>query len=140
MGSTFSALGCNASSNIKDLMSSDNAEQCRSITATEGAKSVQLSGISGTVARAGVPVSRSTCSLVRTRLSTDSAAKARMAAIIIDASSATARIRLVAGRSEEHTSELQSLMRISYAVFCLKKKITIHTLYHSTTQHNTHNF
>src|SRR3546814_6351528 len=28
------------------------------------------------------------------------------------------------GRSEEHTSELQSLMRISYAVFCLKKKNT----------------
>src|SRR3546814_4546575 len=27
-------------------------------------------------------------------------------------------------RSEEHTSELQSLMRLSYAVFCLKKKIT----------------
>src|SRR3546814_8606650 len=32
-------------------------------------------------------------------------------------------------RSEEHTSELQSLMRISYAVFCLKKK--------NTTKHNT---
>src|SRR3546814_5251186 len=31
-------------------------------------------------------------------------------------------IRLADGRSEEHTSELQSLMRISYAVFCLKKK------------------
>src|SRR3546814_3044516 len=30
------------------------------------------------------------------------------------------------GRSEEHTSELQSLMRISYAVFCLKKKKTKH--------------
>src|SRR3546814_2906549 len=30
--------------------------------------------------------------------------------------------RLAASRSEEHTSELQSLMRISYAVFCLKKK------------------
>src|SRR3546814_5099545 len=29
---------------------------------------------------------------------------------------------LYLGRSEEHTSELQSLMRISYAVFCLKKK------------------
>src|SRR3546814_6583176 len=29
----------------------------------------------------------------------------------------------IAPRSEEHTSELQSLMRISYAVFCLKKKI-----------------
>src|SRR3546814_3480730 len=37
-------------------------------------------------------------------------------------------------RSEEHTSELQSLMRISYAVFCLKKKKkTRHTTY---TQHN----
>src|SRR3546814_3063820 len=30
-------------------------------------------------------------------------------------------------RSEEHTSELQSLMRISYAVFCLKNKKTTHT-------------
>src|SRR3546814_5286061 len=39
--------------------------------------------------------------------------------------------RLFSFRSEEHTSELQSLMRISYAVFCLKKKrhtqITTHT-------------
>src|SRR3546814_10902298 len=34
------------------------------------------------------------------------------------------RSRRVGGRSEEHTSELQSLMRISYAVFCLKKKTT----------------
>src|SRR3546814_6012447 len=32
--------------------------------------------------------------------------------------------RWFSGRSEEHTSELQSLMRISYAVFCLKKKTT----------------
>src|SRR3546814_10733918 len=32
------------------------------------------------------------------------------------------RTRPRRGRSEEHTSELQSLMRISYAVFCLKKK------------------
>src|SRR3546814_6897857 len=32
--------------------------------------------------------------------------------------------RPAGGRSEEHTSELQSLMRISYAVFCLKKKTT----------------
>src|SRR3546814_3574348 len=31
------------------------------------------------------------------------------------------------GRSEEHTSELQSLMRISYAVFCLKKKKDVKT-------------
>src|SRR3546814_10562235 len=35
-------------------------------------------------------------------------------------------------RSEEHTSELQSLMRISYAVFCLKKKTKKQTLNHMT--------
>src|SRR3546814_4039809 len=49
-------------------------------------------------------------------------------------------------RSEEHTSELQSLMRISYAVFCLKKKNTkltqltdTHSYYitNTTTQHHT---
>src|SRR3546814_1379627 len=34
----------------------------------------------------------------------------------------TAVVGVVLARSEEHTSELQSLMRISYAVFCLKKK------------------
>src|SRR3546814_3727146 len=34
-------------------------------------------------------------------------------------------IAKIGGRSEEHTSELQSLMRISYAVFCLKKKTNI---------------
>src|SRR3546814_6984601 len=37
-------------------------------------------------------------------------------------------------RSEEHTSELQSLMRISYAVFCLKKKKTQTTQSENTTQ------
>src|SRR3546814_4452658 len=36
-------------------------------------------------------------------------------------------------RSEEHTSELQSLMRISYAVFCLKKKTKPYTVHHPTT-------
>src|SRR3546814_4114766 len=35
-------------------------------------------------------------------------------------------------RSEEHTSELQSLMRISYAVFCLKKKKTYDTHYRAS--------
>src|SRR3546814_3435485 len=38
------------------------------------------------------------------------------------------------GRSEEHTSELQSLMRTSYAVFCLKKKTRIYRTYHTITQ------
>src|SRR3546814_7888615 len=41
-----------------------------------------------------------------------------------------ARCRRVAGRSEEHTSELQSLMRISYAVFCLQKKKQIQQKQH----------
>src|SRR3546814_2593705 len=46
-------------------------------------------------------------------------------------------------RSEEHTSELQSLMRISYAVFCLKKKktqtIKNHTKSHKLVdEHNVH--
>src|SRR3546814_4181691 len=36
-------------------------------------------------------------------------------------------VRTIISRSEEHTSELQSLMRISYAVFCLKKKTTTPT-------------
>src|SRR3546814_2532007 len=39
-------------------------------------------------------------------------------------------------RSEEHTSELQSLMRISYAVFCLKKK-TIENITRRHTNNNT---
>src|SRR3546814_7308582 len=49
-------------------------------------------------------------------------------------------------RSEEHTSELQSLMRISYAVFCLKKKNkthkqqkTTHTTHNKKQSENTHN-
>src|SRR3546814_4405430 len=39
------------------------------------------------------------------------------------------QFKLVHIRSEEHTSELQSLMRISYAVFCLKKKIKTQSQY-----------
>src|SRR3546814_6983496 len=47
-------------------------------------------------------------------------------------------------RSEEHTSELQSLMRISYAVFCLKKKTMKHHKHTTnskseTTDTNNHN-
>src|SRR3546814_9273572 len=41
-------------------------------------------------------------------------------------------------RSEEHTSELQSLMRISYAVFCLNQKI--HTTYNYVTTTHTYNW
>src|SRR3546814_3395450 len=48
-----------------------------------------------------------------------------------------ARYRKQGRRSEEHTSELQSLMRISYAVFCLKKKNTT-THLPPLKPHNTH--
>src|SRR3546814_10778177 len=50
--------------------------------------------------------------------------------------SCTARMKK---RSEEHTSELQSLMRISYAVFCLKKKKNryTYTKYSQNSKHNT---
>src|SRR3546814_9470897 len=41
------------------------------------------------------------------------------------------------GRSEEHTSELQSLMRISYAVFCLKKK-NINKTYNTHMKYTTY--
>src|SRR3546814_7367208 len=45
----------------------------------------------------------------------------------------------ILARSEEHTSELQSLMRISYAVFCLKKKNNyIHKQYKHVTKTQTH--
>src|SRR3546814_8440640 len=40
------------------------------------------------------------------------------------------------GRSEENTSELQSLMRISYAVFCLKKKKATHKVAQTTRRQN----
>src|SRR3546814_1596429 len=39
-------------------------------------------------------------------------------------------VTILNARSEEHTSELQSLMRISYAVFCLKKKINQYNTTH----------
>src|SRR3546814_1941482 len=42
----------------------------------------------------------------------------------------TLMLHFRSNRSEEHTSELQSLMRISYAVFCLKKKTIHHLIKH----------
>src|SRR3546814_8861544 len=55
----------------------------------------------------------------------------RVAALRADDDAALAQ-----GRSEEHTSELQSLMSNSYAVFCLKKKKN--TLLQSNTKYNSH--
>src|SRR3546814_9106390 len=75
------------------------------VTATDGSFSIAFSRLTGrgvvvTSTRGCVPSRRPSC-----RLSHASVACAHFAS-----------------RSEEHTSELQSLMRISYAVFCLKKK------------------
>src|SRR3546814_9213827 len=56
-------------------------------------------------------------------------ARGDVAAIIMEAAMCNSGAIMPLPRSEEHTSELQSLMRISYAVFCLKKKKT-----HTRTQ------
>src|SRR3546814_6231023 len=48
--------------------------------------------------------------------------------------------QFVVRRSEEHTSELQSLMRISYAVFCLKKKNNNHSTIHPVKHHKHHTY
>src|SRR3546814_3664708 len=67
---------------------------------------------------------------------TDSLLAARPAALS-EASNLPAFARFA--RSEEHTSELQSLMRISYAVFCLKKKKpTTHPVTTSLSQQTNH--
>src|SRR3546814_2697673 len=58
------------------------------------------------------------------------------AAVLVNLLLADAQDRGV--RSEEHTSELQSLMRISYAVFCLKKKKKHKISYTHITPHQTH--
>src|SRR3546814_4324312 len=62
----------------------------------------------------------------RRELETDKAKAFACSGVPRDQEMATLKRELarVKTRSEEHTSELQSLMRISYAVFCLKKKIT----------------
>src|SRR3546814_6432324 len=56
-------------------------------------------------------------------------------AVVRGAEADRPQVELPHERSEEHTSELQSLMRISYAVFCLKKKKTIPT---STAKHTNY--
>src|SRR3546814_9109970 len=50
--------------------------------------------------------------------------RCQVASALFNTAAARRRARLQSPRSEEHTSELQSLMRISYAVFCLKKQKT----------------
>src|SRR3546814_10247179 len=48
--------------------------------------------------------------------------------LVLGTQQEAALAHITSRRSEEHTSELQSLMRISYAIFCLQNKKTAHTL------------
>src|SRR3546814_8757076 len=59
---------------------------------------------------------------VTPRLFVMDALKGLLVSVALGLPLAAAVLWIMANRSEEHTSELQSLMRISYAVFCLKKK------------------
>src|SRR3546814_5648643 len=71
------------------------------------------------------PLSASTCRLTmpaRVRRNFDGSRGQRTSRLGADFTISYVSLFCVAQRSEEHTSELQSLMRISYAVFCLKKK------------------
>src|SRR3546814_3081152 len=85
-----------------------------------------------------VPCRRSLASAASERESWphSSAVSIPAAAALLAASSLVAMppVPSAPARSEEHTSELQSLMRISYAVFCLKKKKNKKTI----RKHNTH--
>src|SRR3546814_7105110 len=73
-----------------------------------------------------VSSSASSASSVRTQAR---AAAARKPASSANEAPSFSRHAVNTARSEEHTSELQSLMRISYAVFCLKKKKTRTTVH-----------
>src|SRR3546814_5208003 len=63
----------------------------------------------------------------------------RFGALLVGADRAGVGGRFSADRSEEHTSELQSLMRISYAVFCLKKKKKIYNTERYVNKHKINN-
>src|SRR3546814_10832441 len=85
-------------------------------------RAASLSGRSPICARVRRPENASS-SAPPLRSSTKSARELMRGTLAEGATSGKGRIyRFQSLRSEEHTSELQSLMRISYAVFCLKKK------------------
>src|SRR3546814_1012694 len=85
--------------------------------------------------RGTIPVQRMCVSCAHFRPNVHSDAATPHHCAFVDAAFGDASLRLDCDdRSEEHTSELQSLMRISYAVFCLKKKKTY--TQNSNTPHN----
>src|SRR3546814_3981927 len=98
------------------------AAQAR-VFAREGAK-VMLADISdrGADNAAAIQADGGKAEFVRLDVSDSESWKAAVAATLAAFGSLTSLSNTAGIRSEAHTSELQSLMRISYAVFCLKKK------------------
>src|SRR3546814_3218716 len=94
--------------------------------ATAAAGTVDATGTNGVTIPAGTELAR--VDGARFLVTADATVAAGTAALAVEAEEAgpdgntEAARQLTFIRSEEHTSELQSLMRISYAVFCLKKK------------------
>src|SRR3546814_7595879 len=78
---------------------------------------------SNSMANRGYPLPVQVRSYRSSRRRSKAARDFRRVSMIVPQLSANDTFDLGEGRSEEHTSELQSLMRISYAVFCLNKKI-----------------
>src|SRR3546814_4197771 len=75
-----------------------------------------------TLFRSGAPPAPAPAEAAATRSSSPESQRLRRAFAARQAGGQGSFCALMVVRSEEHTSELQSLMRISYAVFCLKKK------------------
>src|SRR3546814_9724817 len=104
-------------------------------TGTGTAASTTSTGrsMAGDMASTAAPSSSGTATATGRRRPSDTSTTIQSRAIATIGKAATTT------RSEEHTSELQSLMRISYAVFCLKKKNrhtkNTHTNYASSCNH-----
>src|SRR3546814_3063945 len=92
-------------------------------------------GVSGSVTDASLMRIAPSATLRFTSLLEDAKPRPVSACITVMPGPANVTVGRLA-RSEEHTSELQSLMRISYAVFCLKKKTT--TPQQNKTQESSH--
>src|SRR3546814_1887003 len=94
------------SSDLGSVPSTKKAEE--PLSATVSAKVIRQSAIRlSTISIAGTVLS-----MAAMTVSSDASGSSRSRPMV----------KAISARSEEHTSELQSLMRISYAVFCLKKK------------------
>src|SRR3546814_6634308 len=89
--------------------------------------------------RENLPSTAATATMTRLRRPAAAALLAAMLVAPLPAAAFDPEVLESVVRSEEHTSELQSLMRISYAVFCLKKQ-NLHTtqLYNSILRNTQH--